>query len=45
MPEFTVCAMYNGKRLGVGVGQNLKSAEQAAAKQALGIINGRAVER
>lgn len=45
MPEFTVCAMYNGKRIGVGVGKNLKSAEQAAAKQALEIINGRAVER
>lgn len=45
MPEFTVGAMYNGKRIGIGVGKNLKSAEQAAAKQALGIINGRAVER
>ena len=42
MPEFTVCAVYDNKKIGTGTGKNLKSAEQAAAKQALDLIeNGR----
>lgn len=35
MPEFTVEATYKGKVIGKGKGKNLKSAEQAAAKQAM----------
>lgn len=34
MPEFKVNAIYRGKVIGTGVGKNLKSAEQAAAKMA-----------
>ncbi len=35
MPEFTVDAIYKGEVIGKGKGKNLKSAEQAAAKQAM----------
>lgn len=41
MPEFTVCAVYNGCEIGTGTGRNMKSAEQAAAKQALAAIDGK----
>ena len=45
MPEFTVCAVYGGKRIGMGAGRNLKTAEQAAAKRALGKISDRTTEK